>query len=830
MNSPADTPDSGGIGLSPEQFDAAFPFHFAIDRSLVIVQAGRALRRTCPDAVAGVALAGVFSLKEPEIPLAFDALQFAAQAVCLWQHKDSGLILRGQFLPAQGGEYVVFLGLPLQTAHADFSRSGRMPDDLALCTPSMDPQQVLPVPKIAFRDFPEQAGEGSERGKANEALNRQLRFLAESRAQLQHKTAETQKLALIASLTDNAVVLSDAEGRVEWVNEGFVRITGYTLEEMLGKKPGAVLQGERTDRAVVAYMREQLGKGEGFTAQLLNYAKSGREYWIHIEVRPIHDEHGNITNFMAIERDITPRKQTEQALMDAKREAEAASQAKSAFLAAMSHEIRSPMNAVLGTLELLRSSALDCEQQIWAKAAYDSAHALLKIIDNILDFSKIEAGKLVLQEVGFRLESLLNDIIQLFRPHAEAKGLSLGLSMAPDTPQRLRGDPFRLRQIFVNLIGNAMKFTDRGRIEVAVSALNRSETSVHLEFHVRDTGIGIPREAVDSLFQEFAQFEAPSPRHYGGTGLGLAICRRLADLMEGEIGVDSTPGRGSDFWFRVWLDIDPAAEIAPPPEEHPWIAEAHAKTLGRILLAEDGEVNRLVITTMLGKAGYEVAAVHDGRAAVEAASRNDYDLILMDVQMPVMDGHQAARAIRALPGRRAQVPIVALTANALLDNRDACLAAGMDDFITKPVDRGKLLASIAQWLQSRSGPEAGLDTAGLAPILDQELLKTLIENTDVEVMRQTVQIFFEECDLRLPRMAEANEIRDLAGLKAESHTLQSGAQLIGAVRLADTARDLEEACRRNDTVLASALLGKMRLLVDESRQIYEKTVGFDDAG
>jgi PAS domain S-box-containing protein len=823
MSGSADKLGAGSIGLAPEQFDAAFPFHLAVDRRLAILQAGHTLRRVCPDVMPGAELGGLFSLKRPAVPLGFDALKAADRAVFLWQHRGSGMVLRGQIIPAADGEALVFLGSPWLADNGELARHGLMIEDFALHDPVVDLLQVVQAHKTAFEDLrsltEKLSAQRAELRHTNDELNRRIQLHAEAQAQLQESEAETRKLALIASLTDNGVVLTDTDGRVEWVNDGFVKITGYTLEDIVGKTPGSVLQGEKTDPSTVARMREHLARREGFTAQVLNYGKSGRENWLLIEVRPMKDEAGSVTGYMAIQRDITLRKQAEQALIDAKREAEAANHAKSAFLAAMSHEIRSPMNAVLGTLELLRSSSLDGDQQLWVKAAHESAHALLKIIDDILDFSKIEAGHLILEEIGFNLGSLLGDIVQLFRPRAEAKQLALTLSVAPETPVALKGDPFRLRQIIINLIGNAVKFTDRGGISVSVAPVKMDDAHVLLEFHVRDTGIGIPEQAAESLFHEFVQLEAESSRHYGGTGLGLAISKRLVDLMGGEIGLTSEVGRGSDFWLRLGLALDHSS--AGRPESAEWAAEPAGANLGRILLAEDGEVNRLVIATMLRKSGYTVVAVNDGQAALETLQREPFDMVLMDVQMPVMDGLHAARAIRALPGKGAAIPILALTANALMENRDACLAAGMDDFITKPVERKRLMASVSHWLRNRSAaPDTGGDqaSAGPPPVLDRDVLRKLADNTDEAVVRETVRIFFDECVERLGQMIEALSSGDLGSAQRQSHTIGSGALLIGAMRLGATAAELEEACRRGEMANLALLAERAQTDLDDTRQ------------
>ena len=982
--------------LPPEAFDEVFPFHFAFGPDWQIVRRGKSLARVCPLVAPGTRFNDVFTPVRPEAPFDFEGMAQAPRDMFLITEVATGILLRGQMLSLRPAEdLIVFLGSPWLPEAAAIARQGLSWEDFAVHDSAMDLLQLVQLQKVAAADLKKLTGK----------LQAQRAALRETNERLQRQEAESSKLALIAARTDNAVVLTDAQGLVEWVNEGFVRITGYTLAEIRGKKPGSLLQGPETDPQTIAYTRQQLRQGKGFRTEILNYGKSGRKYWLTVEVQPIRDAAGRITNYMAIEADITEQREAKRRLtlqhsvsqilasalslpaaaayilrtlchqlgwhvggfwvvepggsylqlvelwhepaidvrtfaeisraihfgrgvglpgrvwasgkpawvrdvvvepnfprasaaaadnlhgafafpvlaagrclgvmeffhraiaepdpalllmvatvgnqigqmlvrkraqaelelsearfqelaeqshtaiweadtvglytyaspvyksltgyspedlvgrkhfcelhpeagreafkaavaavfarqssfrdlenpiqtkdgriiwvstngvpirdragqiigyrgsdtditarvrvmedlQRAKQAAEMANRAKTEFLAVMSHEIRTPMNAIIGMTNLLLGTALDPRQTEFAQTVARSGESLLELINDILDLSRIESGEhLQIEEELFSLRELVAGVAQMLRPRALASNISLTTQVSPDVPDWLSSDDGRLRQVLVNLAGNAIKFTEQGSVTVRVRCLQQDEQSVRLRFEVQDTGIGIRPEDQPRLFQPFVQTDSSSSRRRAGTGLGLAISKRIVELMGGSIGLESAPGQGSRFWFELRISIAAAglaeAQLARKRMGvelfDPAAARVEPSQALRILVAEDHDTNRRLARFMLEGLGYRADFAGNGVEAIEAWERSNYDIILMDCQMPEMDGFEATREIRKREAARAaagarRVCIIALTANALKGDRERCLAAGMDGYLSKPFTKQQLREGLA---------------------------------------------------------------------------------------------------------------------------------------
>jgi len=519
-------------------------------------------------------------------------------------------------------------------------------------------------------------------------------------------TIEARRTAIVAEHANDAVVIADPLGKITWVNEAFTTLTGYTLSECTGQSPGKLLQGPDTNQEVVAEISEAVKNGRRIRREILNYSKIDEAYWIEIDIAPVRDDDGSLSNFIAVERNITEKKNFEEQLERAKLKAEEASRSKSEFLANMSHEIRTPMNGIMGTSELLIETSLTPEQRAYAQTISKSGDALLTIINDVLDFSKIEAGRLELDPGPFNLKSAMENVTTLMQPAAREKGIALELQYNDELPSRFVGDVGRIRQIVTNLLGNAVKFTLEGKVVLGVNGTVVNDKA-HLQLSVADTGIGIPPEKIELVFGEFEQVDTHNKRQFEGTGLGLAITKRLFHLMNGEIQVVSEFGKGSVFTGFLTLPVDNSDHESELSESE--MSQAPAKTLGfrtsadravRILVAEDNKTNQFVITSMLKKLDVEICIAENGHLAVEKCSSFEPDIVLMDVSMPVMNGLEATSAIRsrehtdALP----RVPIIALTANAMRGDREKCLDAGMDDYLSKPVNKTALITMISNWI------------------------------------------------------------------------------------------------------------------------------------
>ena len=668
--------------------------------------------------------------------------------------------------------------------------------------------------------------------RMNGSILQNVRLRLDSDAQvsaLRASEERTRKLSMVAARTDNAVIITDRAGRIEWINDGFTRMTGYGPAEVAGRTPGSVLQGPGTDAQAVQRMRERLQRGQGFAEEVLNYTKGGTPYWVSIEVQPILDNSGATVKFMAIERDVTEARTRERQLEEARRVAESANQAKSNFLALMSHEIRTPLNGVLGSLGLLQDTVLTPEQRKFVDTSQRSADWLLSIINSILDFSKMEAGKVELEPAAFSVAALVDNVVEMLEPRASEKAISIVAEVDPDVPRAVESDPSKIRQVLLNLAGNAVKFTARGEVRIRVSLLEGDEQALRLRFTVSDTGVGIAPEQQARVFEEFWTRSEDSSHVNAGTGLGLSISRRLVHILGGEIQLESRQGTGTRFWFDI-----PVTPVSPEQvAANETGASDGAGTLafgqgiqlsGRVLVAEDNSANQLVAQSLLKRLGLIVDVVGNGVEAVDAASSRPYDIILMDIGMPDMDGIAATRAIRALSGPNARVPIVAVTAHVMRGERDSLLSQGFDDYLPKPIDRNALLDCLTRWLtreaHQMTAPEeidVSSDAHQPSRAIDRRVLDQLLKDVGPENGEAVVDAFILELDRQAVLLEDAADRPDLDAMSQAAHRLKGRAASFGATRLSRLAASIEQAARTGRTESAVGSMREFRGLAKSSK-------------
>jgi len=632
------------------------------------------------------------------------------------------------------------------------------------------------------------------------------------------------------------IISSTPDGTIVTFNHAAEQHLGYTAAEVIGLQTPAPFHLPEEIAARAAALTIELGRpievgfetfvaksrlGKPDECEWTYVRKDGSHFPVLLCVTTLYDMQGNVIGYLGIGSDITERKRAAQQLHKAKEIAEAASQAKSDFLATMSHEIRTPMNGIIGMSSLLLDTELAPKQREMVDAVRQSGDALMTIIEDILDFSKIEARKLDLVEEAFRLDSVIGGVIDLLQHKAASRHIGLIVRIAPDVPDSFMGDPGRIRQILMNLVGNGIKFTDEGSIRIEVSCLTATAASpASLEISVTDTGIGMTAEQQSQLFQAFTQVDSSSKRRFGGTGLGLAISRRLVELMGGSIGVESKRHEGSRFWVRLPLRVVESQNVqikdglCVPEEPAPPSTAGDIKP--RLLLVEDNEVNARMAMMMLEKNGYPAEVARDGEEAVERFASGVYDGILMDCHMPNMDGYEATRAIRELEAsplwQRPRCRIIAMTANVMAGERERCLAAGMDDYVSKPLRARMLTAALhhvfvlPETTADTAAPHWSVDDASAAEAAIRQLAEELSAADAVEL----IENWCKDTPERILELEQLAGTDDQVSLRRTAHSLKGSSSLFGLTAIYSLCRELEQTAEDNLRTSQHGLIAQLK--------------------
>ncbi|MFN3487521.1 MAG: ATP-binding protein [Emticicia sp.] len=654
---------------------------------------------------------------------------------------------------------------------------------------------IIPLPQLGFikfyfspRNLSQVAFDSSEVKKASKVIRK---FAITLQSCLLHNQVigyqeELKKLAVVAEKTDNAIVISDAQGRIEWVNEGFSRISGYVLEEVKGRIPGDVLQGSETNLETKKFISEQLRQKNSFRTEILNYSKTGQKYWVDLSIQAIYDNDGNLTNYIAVESDITERKNDEAELRQAKEKAEEASRIKQEFMAVVSHEIRTPLNAIMGMTNLIQKTHLSHLQSDYISTVQISADNLQGIINSILDFSKIEAGKMTLQTIPFNLKKILQNIISSNEFKAEQKGIGLFLKFDEKLNATLLGDAIRLSQVLLNLVSNAIKFTDFGKISLEARVVTKVNNALVVEFVVSDTGKGISPEKHKLVFESFTQEDSSISRKYGGTGLGLSISKQLVELMGGDLRVKSELGEGAVFSFVVGFPISQA----PIEEAKQNNISSNALIGKKILLVEDNAMNQFFAQKLLEGWGMKVEIAQNGLEGVEKFRAKYYDCILMDIQMPEMDGFQATKIIRS---ENTHVPIIALTALVVDEELEHFNTIGMNDYIAKPFVAEELMLKLVKYTKipqnySLSSPKVKVEV--VEKLYNNQLLGQMMKGNTVQI-RQMETLFVQQSQDALRQFGEFYSHQSYKQIGLLAHKIKASIDMLQITPLKQPIRQLE---------------------------------------
>lgn len=598
---------------------------------------------------------------------------------------------------------------------------------------------------------------------------------------------EIQKLALVAEKTENLIIITDPKGEIEWVNEAFEKVSGYTLAEVIGRKPGSFLQGKDTDKEIVQQISRHLKEQISFRYEILNYSKTGESYWVDVSIQPVFNENNELIHFVAVESDITKRKKEQEELHEAKEKAEEAGRVKQEFLSVVSHEIRTPLNAILGISTLLQKTNLTPVQLDYLNTIQVSTDNLQLIITSILDFSAIESGNLTIQQVPFDLVKLIENIINSNQLRAEEKGNGLFLDFDDRIHATLSGDAVRLGQVLLNLVSNAIKFTNHGKIRLEVKLLTKMQNALVIRFAVEDTGKGIPSSMQQKIFDSFTQEDSSISRKYGGTGLGLSISQKLVQLMGGEIKLVSEENKGTSVSFVLGFPItqDTIENLKRDTTSHHLLGK-------KVLLVEDNTMNQFFTQKLLEGWGMQVQIASNGLEGVKKAAIQPFDIILMDIQMPEMDGIQATKRIRE---DKKKVPIIALTAMSSKEEIVRLNGESFNDYVLKPFNANELQEKLEQHLFNPSSfsitsPQQQNQEIKEEKLYSNQLLVQMMHGQEEQVKQMEV-LFVQQAKEALIDFSELIAKNDWKRIAQIAHKLKASIDMLQIEILKKTIRELE---------------------------------------
>ena len=604
---------------------------------------------------------------------------------------------------------------------------------------------------------------------------------------------EQKRIALDVS---TAVMISDSQGRIKYINQPFLKLSGYERQDLLGRNYSDFCCDDSKEEKF-HQMWQSIGGKKIWSGEFRNLSKSGQIYWVNSTVVPVLDQQGNLESVVDVRFDITERKKSEEDLLEAKTQAELAHSTKSRFLANMSHEIRTPMNGIIGMTSLLMGSTEDPVYVERLKIIQNCGNSLLDLINDVLDFSKLEVDKVELENEPFAIHETAKEVVELLGTRASEKGVLLYYEPSHDVPDWVKGDETRFRQILTNLVSNGLKFTEKGGVKISSAARKLEDGQWHIEFAVKDSGIGIAADLRERLFQSFSQVDASTTRKFGGTGLGLVISKGLCEKMGGTIRVESQQGKGSTFFFS--LKASEAQQQVNHKSHNPFLeydsnmAKNHPL---RILVAEDNRTNQLVILGLLGKFGYEADIAINGIEVLKMLDKKSYDLIFMDSHMPEMDGFAATREIFRRHGPVSRPKIISLSASTLRQDIDRCYESGMDGFIGKPITVAALIKTLTQCRPVNQGAkeikreQKHMETEKKS-VFNSEAFMVHFAGME-DIAQEAVKSFLQSLPQLVQDMEKAIENNDAYKIELTSHTLKGSVSNFCADASRDVAFEIEK--------------------------------------